>query len=117
MKENKKAETLNEIIGKRLKDLRKGKQMTQQRISMELSISNSTYNRYETGKSEIPLDRIVELSKFFDVTLDYLLMGIEKEKEISPDKKIAKALNLITPKEKRAVYTLMTSIADSLKEK
>ena len=56
-----------------LKDLRKEKNLSQKQMAEKLCISQQTYSDYEKGKTEPTLDTIIELSKIFNVSADYLL--------------------------------------------
>ena len=57
----------------RLKELRSARKMTQQRLAMELSMSQNTVSRYENGEREPGLTELVRIADYFDVSLDYLL--------------------------------------------
>lgn len=57
----------------RLKELRKKKHMTQQRLAIELSMSQNTISRYETGEREADYKTLILLADYFQVSIDYLL--------------------------------------------
>ena len=65
-------------IGKTLKYLRNIKGITQEQLSIELSIPRSNLGRYETDYSQPDYDTLIKFAKFFDVTTDCLL-GLEDE--------------------------------------
>ena len=46
--------------------------MTQQQIADILHVSQRTYSDYESGRTRIPVDRIMILAKYYDVSLDYI---------------------------------------------
>lgn len=60
----------------KLIELRKENKYTQQYIADNLKIDRSNYSKYELGKLEPNLDMIINLSKLYNVTADYLL-GLE----------------------------------------
>ena len=60
-------------FGKRLKEERMGKGLTQRQLSNEINISQSVIALWETKKREPNLDTLIMIAKFFDVTTDYLL--------------------------------------------
>ncbi|MBQ7294566.1 MAG: helix-turn-helix transcriptional regulator [Clostridia bacterium] len=62
-----------------IRDLREDNDYTQSKIAEILGISQQSYSRYETGKSEMPMVYIKKLCKFYDVSADYIL-GLSKEK-------------------------------------
>lgn len=64
------------ILGKRLKELREQRGLTQKEVAEALGIHSVTYLHYEKGHHEPPLSLLVDMAKFFGETVDYLL-GIE----------------------------------------
>lgn len=60
-------------FGKRIAKLRESRNLSQAFISHELGIPQSTYAGYETGKRRTPLAVVIQLSKYFHVSTDYLL--------------------------------------------
>ena len=56
----------------RLRDLREDKDKKQKDIAAIIKTSQSYYAQYENGKRQVPFDRIIELAKYYDVSLDYI---------------------------------------------
>ena len=56
----------------RIRNLREDSNLTQQKIADLLHIGQRTYADYESGKTRIPIDSILILAKFYDVSLDYI---------------------------------------------
>lgn len=65
-----------EILGRRLKELRAEKGLTQGQVAEHFQISSVTYLRHEKGQREPSLEMLVGFARFFGVTTDYLL-GLE----------------------------------------
>lgn len=61
------------MFNEKLKYLREHQELSQAEVSAKLNMPKSTYSRYETGASEPNLKTLKALSKFFDVSIDYLL--------------------------------------------
>jgi len=57
----------------RLKSLRKARHITQIKLAMDLSISQNSISRYETGEREADYKTLIRLADYFDVSIDYLL--------------------------------------------
>ncbi len=57
---------------KRLADCREDADLTQAQVAELLNVRREVYNRYETGKYEIPLSMFITLAKHYNVSLDYL---------------------------------------------
>lgn len=60
-----------------LKELREEKNITQSELASELGITRSTVAGYETKGKQPDYERLIEIAKFFDVSVDYLLTGSE----------------------------------------
>ena len=58
-----------------LKEIRKKKKLSQQRVALELNVSRESLSYYENGKREPSLALLVEMSKYFNCTIDYLITG------------------------------------------
>ncbi len=57
----------------RIRELREQKNISQKQIADIMHISQSSISEYESGNQQPPLDMIVKLADFFDVSIDYLL--------------------------------------------
>ena len=58
-----------------LKQLRKGKGITQDDLARVLKVSRSTIAAYEARNNQPDFDKLVQIADFFDITIDYLLSG------------------------------------------
>lgn len=65
----------------RLKSIRKARNINQVDIAEFLNCKQNTYQQYESGKRQIPLDLLKKLSFFYNTSIDYLL---EITDEINP---------------------------------
>ena len=57
----------------RLKELRKLRKMTQQRLAIELNMNQNTISRCESGEREADYQTLIRFADFFNVSIDYLL--------------------------------------------
>ena len=71
---------------KRVYDLREDHDLTQKAIAEYLSIHPNVYRRYEKGVREFPLEIVVKLADYYQVSTDYLL-GLTDEVRPYPPKK------------------------------
>lgn len=60
-------------FGKRLRQLRKEKGLTQAELAKLLSIGESTVSFYESGKRQPDYETLIRLAEVFNVSVDYLL--------------------------------------------
>lgn len=64
---------MENILGKRIKNLREEGELSQLELAKLLNINNSTLSQYEAG-NRIPSDDIkIKIAKYFNVSLDYLV--------------------------------------------
>ena len=61
--------------GKRIKEIREAKGMTQMGFAEKLNISRSYMNKIEKGKKTASIDLLIEIAVYGGVTLDYLILG------------------------------------------
>ena len=107
-------------FGEILCELREDKGLTQLQLSRILHISNSSISAYETGTREPSTEVLIALSRYFDVTTDYLL-GItpynisqnnlaEKLTEDYSVSDVIEALQKLTPTQVAAVVDILDSM-------
>jgi len=56
----------------RIREIREDNSLTQQKIADLLHIGQRTYADYESGKTRIPVDSLLILARFYDVSMDYI---------------------------------------------
>lgn len=61
------------LLGKRLKELREERELTQKEVAAAFNINSVTYLHYEKDQREPPLALLVDFAHFFGVSVDYLL--------------------------------------------
>lgn len=82
--------------GLRIKKLRKKNELTQEQLANKLNISTSNLGKLERGLQGLSIDLLIEISIFFDVSLDYILLGRE----------------LQTDKLKRQIHTMLEQLIE-----
>lgn len=60
-----------------LRAIRKKKKYSQLKIALDLNISREALSHYENGKRSPDIEMLVKLSRYFDVSIDYLITGQE----------------------------------------
>lgn len=61
------------VFGKRLKELRMEKGLSQQKLGDYLGFCNQTISFWESGSREPDLDTLLKIAYFFDVKIEELL--------------------------------------------
>lgn len=67
---------MNEVFCERLKELRQEKGIGQVQLARELDVGKSIISLWELGKCEPTLSKLVAMSRYFGVSIDYLA-GLE----------------------------------------
>lgn len=57
--------------------LRKGRELTQEQLAEQLNVSRQSVSKWESGQVIPEVEKLLELSKAFDVSIDYLLKPSE----------------------------------------
>lgn len=63
----------------RIKDLREDNDLTQQQVADKIGITQRKYSYIETGAQPLTDELLVKLSKFYNVSIDYLLGQTDKK--------------------------------------
>ena len=61
------------MIQLRLKELRKKRQISQVKLSIDLNMNQNTISRYENGVREADYETLILFADYFNVSIDYLL--------------------------------------------
>ena len=62
-----------EIPYPRIRDLREDHDLKQSALASILDISQTRYSKYEIGTCEIPVPILIQLSRIYNTSIDYLL--------------------------------------------
>ena len=86
------------MISERIKELREQNGYTQTTLAKKLGLSRSAINAWEMGLSVHSTQYLVELSKLFKISTDYIL-GLKKEEVID--------ISFLKWEEKEIIYALL----------
>lgn len=68
-------------FGKRLRNLRKQKNLTQQQLAVQIGVKNTMISFYEMGDRLPSPEVIIKIAAVFHVSTDYLL-GLDKKESV-----------------------------------
>lgn len=74
------------IKNSRLRNLREDRDLRQKDIADFLHCSQVCYSRYELGTRDIPTDLLMQLAKFHNTSIDYLLFMTDERMPYPPSK-------------------------------
>lgn len=60
-------------LGEKLQQLRKSKGLSQEQLAAQIAVSRQAISKWELGEAMPDTDNVVQLSKVFNVSIDYLL--------------------------------------------
>ena len=70
---------------RRIRELREDSDLNQTQIAKILGMSQTGYSKYETGENDIPTDILIKLSKYYNVSIDYLLGQTDNPNRHNPN--------------------------------
>jgi len=69
----------------RLYQLRKSAGISQEELADVIGVSRQAVQKWESGASRPDMDNLIAISRYFHVTLDYLIAGVEAPETSRPD--------------------------------
>ena len=88
-------------FNEKLQELRKGKGLTQEELAEKLFVSRTAISKWESGRGYPSIDSLMEIARFFSVTIDDLICSdemisvAENEKREFADKYISLICNVM----------------------
>lgn len=99
------------IIGKRLKEARKKKGLTQEQLVEKMGVSIAYLSKVETGKIHINLERLSEICGILDVTEGEILNGVANNSQKYLHSEFYELLRKCSPKEQKLAYEILQVIS------
>lgn len=82
-------------FGERLYELRRNRNISQEELAELLDVSRQSISKWENDKAYPEMTRLLFMSEYFDVSLDYLMRGLEGDKSNEDIVVSYKAKNMI----------------------
>lgn len=89
-----------------LRSLRLGRKLTMEEMGKLLGVEKSTYCNYETGVREPRVEFWLEVSRVFDVSLEWLLDAEIRHKSVTES--VTKSVTAVSADEVAAMYALLS---------
>ena len=83
-------------FGERLYELRKNKNISQEELAELLDVSRQSISKWENDKAYPEMTRLLFMSEYFEVSLDYLMRGVEGDESKGDVTVSYKAKNMLT---------------------
>lgn len=68
------------MVFENIRNLREDNDKIQNELAEYLNVKQTTYSKYELGKINIPIEVLIKLADYYDVSIDYLV-GRSKDKK------------------------------------
>lgn len=100
------------IIGQRLKNARKEKQMTQEQLAEKIDVSIAFLSRIERGSSQINLKRLSQICEILDITEGEVLNGVSNNSGKYLNNEFSNLLKNCSSDQQRLIYDIAKVIAN-----
>ncbi len=99
-----------ELFGKRLKEIRTKRGMTQEELSNLLDIEWQHVSRLENGKNFPSCNILLSIANIFDIDIRELTNYDYLDKNKNLDESISKLLSIATEEQKQIFYKILNAI-------
>ena len=97
-------------IGEFLRELRKGKGLTQEQLAEQFNISRRSVSRWETGSNMPDVGLLIEIADFFDVDIREIIDGERKSENMEKEKETLKKVAEYADTEKAKLKKKVSNI-------
>lgn len=104
-------------FGERLKELRKSKNLTQEKLAEQLSVNRDALAKWETDRAFPDVNIIKELADLFEVTTDYLLGRKEDSLAARVGALLKENKGLLTKEEEEFLLKMIQSYLETVKSR
>lgn len=99
------------IIGERIKNARKEKNMTQEKLAEQIGVSIAFLSRIERGNSQVNIKRLSQICKILDLTEGEILNGSSNESSSYLNDEFSKLLSTCSSEQQKLIYEVAKVIA------
>jgi transcriptional regulator with XRE-family HTH domain len=103
-------------IGRRIRDCRDRKNMTQTELAERTELSAAYIGFIENARKHPSLDSLIRIVNALDTTLDIILTGYQRHDTAQYNSDTAMLLEDCSTYEKRIIYTMLVAMKSALRE-
>ena len=106
----------------RIKELRLSRHLTQRELGDIISVTQQNISKYENNVIEVPVDVLIKIAQYFNVTTDYILGITETKRNLERQVIVNKAIDeyfeyveifkTLTNDEKELIWLIMLSLKE-----
>lgn len=105
-----------EKIGKRIRMLRKQRNLSQEQLAEKVWISTTHMSHIETGSTKLSLPVLVDLANALDVGTDEILETVPCEQKAAAAQGVEKILSQCTQAQAKVILQMVESMKKSMDE-
>lgn len=102
------------LIGRRVKEARRQKQISQAELAERIDTSVSYISHIETGKKKASLESLVRIANVLESTVDYMLNGNQTYDVLEYQTDLVRLVEGCSSYEKRIIYEIASATKRSL---
>lgn len=96
-----------EIIGKKIKEIRLDKKLTQEYVAETADVNTSHISNIENNRVKVSLSTLVQICNALDVTVDYILSDEYTQPDSALEQEVLKELRLCSPENKEKILKII----------
>lgn len=104
-------------IGKRIREKRIKKNLTQEMLAASVGISNPHISNIERGRTKVSLSTLTDIANCLDTTVDELLCDNLKRGKVFFDEDISNEIKKCSDEDIKIVYDVIKSLVESLQNR
>ena len=104
------------LIGKRIKEVRATRKMSQMLLAEKCDISISYLSYIECGRKTPSLEVIIRIARELDTTVDSLLEGNQNTDTGTYEREISYVMEDCSPYEKRVLFEMLNSMKVTIRQ-
>lgn len=104
-----------ELIGKRIKEHRQRRNLTQEMLAELIEMSPGYMSLIETGRKKASLETLLSICRVLSITLNELLTGNQIPLDTDYNLEIAELMSGCNEYERRIVYEIMKTVREMLR--
>lgn len=111
------SENVEQIIGKRIQQIRKARGHTQQQFAEMIGISTNYLSDIERGKSSVRMDKLVAIINALDCSADDLFVDVIKCGRKIKEAKLSERIDKLSAADRETVFSVLELLVDRLDSK
>lgn len=101
------------LIGKRIKELRNTKKLTQEQLSEQVSVTVGYISQIERGFTKVNLETLSKIAAVLDCDISYIVTGINKSNPNYLNNELYQKIDDLNAKQKQLLCDIIEAIKNN----